>query len=1126
MPEYLAPGVYVEEVDSGSKPIEGVSTSTAGMVGVTERGPLDVPILITGMGEFRRWFGGMLNALDFPDGHNYLPYAVDGFFTNGGKRLWITRVLDRELARNAEVMLFDRGDPAITGTVLLRPAVEGSGTSINPPLLVVLDGTNVTKNSFIRVGDGSASEYGQVVADPAAETVLIPLALPLSRSHAGTSPITVDEFAPPPVKLLTLAADASPGDQFVVLTASVAADITALSQTDVFVNLTGGVGELRFVRQVIPSSPTQARIELDSPLLFAHPSSEVVASTSLVAPLTTANLDPDARAGAALMFVDDRHGAFNTRGNYVVIDRGDADTREIRRIGELDVATVAPPAAVAYPVGSLVEPLTTSDAGTHVNPGVLANVDNFVVDDVSTFALGQRVVAGVGAEQETLTLTAIDLATRTLKVTPLKLTAPKTAGAPVVPLRRLTADARAGAGFIALDNRLGLNVGDIVRIGAAPNDEYGIIAALPSRAAAGVRPDAGNVVLEMPLVLDHPQATTDVVQLTAPTVVSSLPTTVLAIAATAGDPALLLADGNGYDPAPDTLMRVSWSGKTVYHRVAAPKVAAAPEMVEIDHALLRAHAAGSPVVERHPLLDVQALDPGAWGDRLRVSIEDEAPGIVARTTLVTFASPTHITLGSPAGVEPGTILEFMLPDSDDVVGALQKVVSVNRSTGEVLLAGGGLDVDQQNAQAAAKLKGELLGVRSREFRLTVFYFRQPDPLVPSRNETILNTEVFRNLSMDVRHSRYAPQVIGRVDGPLRLSDRRPEGESWYIRVADTATAEADLESIRPGPEALIDALPGGRSQPARHALEGGDDSIATVTDANYIGDDSAVPEQRTGLHSLRSIDAIAIVAIPGRTGVALQAALIDHCEFMRYRFAVLDSPVPPDDTLADVQNLRQQYDSKRAAIYYPWLTIPDPFPQTTAPAPDLPIPASGHVVGIYARTDIERGVHKAPANELVLGGGGLNRIVTREEQDVLNPYPVNINVIRDFRPDNRGIRVYGARTISSDTDFKYVNVERLLIFIEHSLDQGLQWVVFEPNAEPLWARVRRSISNFLTLVWRNGALEGTKAEEAYFVKCDRTTMTQTDIDSGRLIVQVGVAPVKPAEFVIVRIGLYTFRADN
>jgi phage tail sheath protein FI len=206
--------------------------------------------------------------------------------------------------------------------------------------------------------------------------------------------------------------------------------------------------------------------------------------------------------------------------------------------------------------------------------------------------------------------------------------------------------------------------------------------------------------------------------------------------------------------------------------------------------------------------------------------------------------------------------------------------------------------------------------------------------------------------------------------------------------------------------------------------------------------------------------------------------------------------------------------------------IDDPYPANLQDIHSVPIPPSGHVVGVYARTDIERGVHKAPANEVVRGITGLQRIINKGEQEILNPFPSNINVIRDFRPNNRGIRIWGGRVITSDPDWKYVNVRRLLIFIEKSIDIGLQWVVFEPNADPLWARVRRTISNFLTTVWRSGALEGTKPEEAYFVRCDRTTMTQADIDNGRLIVVIGVAPVKPAEFVIIRIGLFTAHAEE
>jgi phage tail sheath protein FI len=413
-----------------------------------------------------------------------------------------------------------------------------------------------------------------------------------------------------------------------------------------------------------------------------------------------------------------------------------------------------------------------------------------------------------------------------------------------------------------------------------------------------------------------------------------------------------------------------------------------------------------------------------------------------------------------------------------------------------------------------------------------------DPSLPTSAETVLDSEVFRNLSLDPRHTRYIQTVIGDTTGPPRLSDRRPDGESWYIRVRDLAQDLPDgppapgpyrlptLSSIRLGPEPLTDRLSDGREEPARHPLAGGDDAIATIDDNAYIGADNANPENRTGLFSLRNIEDISIVAVPGRTSTAMQNALINHCEIARYRFAVLDAHRPPRDSMADVINQRQQFDTKYAAIYHPWLLIPPPFPASAAQPDEYAIPPSGHVVGIYARTDIERGVHKAPANEVVRGVVGLQRLLNKGEHDILNPYPTNINVIRDFRPNSRGIRVYGGRVITSDPDWKYVNVRRLLIFIEASINRGLQWVVFEPNAEPLWARVRRSISNFLTLVWRNGALEGTRVEEAYFVKCDRTTMTQTDIDSGRLICIVGVAPVKPAEFVIVRIGLWTAHAEE
>jgi phage tail sheath protein FI len=301
---------------------------------------------------------------------------------------------------------------------------------------------------------------------------------------------------------------------------------------------------------------------------------------------------------------------------------------------------------------------------------------------------------------------------------------------------------------------------------------------------------------------------------------------------------------------------------------------------------------------------------------------------------------------------------------------------------------------------------------------------------------------------------------------------------------------------------------------------GGIDGTAAPTDAQYVGVDNG-PGLRTGLQALVDIDSISIVAIPGITTQAVQNAAIVHCETLRYRFAILD-PAPKSVTpavgadLTDIQNQRNQFDTKYAAIYYPRVVIQNLLTSTT-----LPLAPSGHIAGLYARVDDQRGVHKAPANEVIGGILSLETIVNKFEQEILNPAPVNINVNRDFRSHSRGLRVWGARCITSDPDWKYINVRRLFNFIEKSIDVGTQWAVFEPNNEKLWARITQSVTMFLTRVWRSGALMGTKPDQAFFVKCDRTTMTQDDLDNGRLIMVVGLAATKPAEFVIVRIGQWS-----
>jgi uncharacterized protein len=305
----------------------------------------------------------------------------------------------------------------------------------------------------------------------------------------------------------------------------------------------------------------------------------------------------------------------------------------------------------------------------------------------------------------------------------------------------------------------------------------------------------------------------------------------------------------------------------------------------------------------------------------------------------------------------------------------------------------------------------------------------------------------------------------------------------------------------------------------RIVLAGGHDGVRPLA-AAYEGSDGAADGLKSGLRALEDLEDISIVAAPGYSfdalggyqanGNQVMRLLISHAERMRYRVAVLDAP--NNAAISEVRAYRSQVDSTHAAFYYPWVTILDPLTGV-----ETNMPPSGYVAGIYARNDVEHGVQKAPANEVVRSAIGLEFLLNKAQQDVLNPE--GIDCFRFF--EGRGYRVWGARTISSDPEWKYLNVRRYFAYLERSIELGTQWVVFESNGDTLWANVRRTVESFLYNEWSSGRLMGTKPEEAYFVRCDRTTMTQNDIDNGRLICLVGVAPLRPAEFVIFRIGQLT-----
>jgi phage tail sheath protein FI len=367
-------------------------------------------------------------------------------------------------------------------------------------------------------------------------------------------------------------------------------------------------------------------------------------------------------------------------------------------------------------------------------------------------------------------------------------------------------------------------------------------------------------------------------------------------------------------------------------------------------------------------------------------------------------------------------------------------------------------------------------------------------------------QVYNGLGFDPAHPNYLGAALG--PNPPRPIDQLENQISFTL--GGTLTPVSLYQAIfgSTGSPATVAA-----ASPVTYTLSGGDDGLEPQS-----------TDYANALAPLTALEDIAIVSAPGSgffsdngNSQNIINALITHVTQQRaYRIAILETP--PNQLATENENVRSQIDSSYAALYVPWVNTPNPLSSTGSSIPsEIAVPPSGFIAGIYARNDEQNGVAKAPANEVVLGASSFERNISFGEQGLLNP--LGINCLRYF--PNRGYRVWGARTASSDSEFQYVNVRRYMIYLEHSIDNSTQWAVFENNGPSLWSRVKESIDSFLYNEWKEGSLLGDSAAQAYFVRCDRTTMTQNDLDNGRMICLIGVAVLKPAEFVIFRIGQMT-----
>ena len=548
-----------------------------------------------------------------------------------------------------------------------------------------------------------------------------------------------------------------------------------------------------------------------------------------------------------------------------------------------------------------------------------------------------------------------------------------------------------------------------------------------------------------------------------------------------------------------------------------------------------------------PIIRVRARQPGVANPQIQVTVT--RTNLIPNTTTVFRPNaPTTLADPAPAAGDREVTLEAdeganYRPGDWITIAAGGERLLITRVTGETLRLGSALangygvgnDVRFADAPAGTRtiriepgtalppntlVPGTVLTViqgASRDSRIVESV--QTEPLQTSPTTTTYRVTFREGLDIPISMANAATVqseefTIAVAQGASTTSDTNlsidPGHPRYFARIINDANGLVRVELIEPPPAVeLPDSLP---ADGAVNLAGGTSEDLSVLAGAN--GDQHFID----ALDTLRDIDDVNMISIPDRVTAPVQQALIAHCEQLADRFAVLDALRPaPDQPLfgpGSIEAQRLGVDSTRgyAALYYPWLRVT---PAGTG-GPIL-VPPSGHVCGIMARSDNTRGVHKAPANEIVNGALGIERTMNDTDQGILNLQ--GINVVRLFQTGGRPI-LWGARTTATDRNWQYVNVRRLFLFMEESIEEGIRWAVFEPNNLQLWQKLRRTITDFLTRVWRDGGLFGAKAEDAFYVRIDEVLNPFSEQALGRLNIEIGVRPTFPAEFIIVRIGIF------
>jgi phage tail sheath protein FI len=999
---YLSPGVYIQEVDGGTQPIEGVSTSTTGFVGMTVRGPVSgPPTLVTSFPDFTRKFGGFIpDSATFHD-YRYLPYAVKGFFDNEGALAYIERVLGQNAAPAS-----DTGK--MTGGLITALAANAASGNTSIKLLTT---RGITAGAVSVTVGGAASNT-------------VPFAVGI-MPWIGTLSVP-GGVSGAPVTITGVNFGAAQDSSTVTFNGTVAT-VTTWGETEIVVAVPATAASGNVVVTVVESSGNSVasnglQFAVNTPVItgFSVPAGPAASSLTITGVnfgVQTSTSAVSINGTAATVVTWDPSGtsisvtvpADATTGSVVVtIPGATASSPNITAASSADFIVTSAPviAGLSIPAGTAPSSVTITGANFGAAGTVTFNGTPATGVTWGTTSIEAPIPAGASTGNIVVTVGA-----NTSNAMPFVV-----GNVPVITSLGSPAGA-VGSDLVINGVNFGSNSGNWITIGGVP-------------ATTVVAWNSTQITVQIPA------GASPTTHLTFQQVVNGITTQEGPIAVASyqnnGNVTLAVPLVNGYQAQYTTVFTDEPNPGTQ--------------------------------------CQLQAQDPGAWGGTISVQINQSSQASSQVVSIPNVTVLNTVQLTSAASFYAGALVEFNRGTSK----VFKKIQSIAGSS--IVVTNPFNTVNDLNPDPGFSSTT----VRSCEF-----------DVIASWNNV---NEQWRYLSMDNTIPSYYATVIN--------------NGSSILSVPSSATGD----SVTDNPF-ILPSAPNGQTLP----LTGGNDGTAAPAVSGYIGVDYG-PGQRTGIQALADHDDIAIVAVPGITDQDVINALITHCETLKYRFAIID-PAPHGGsgdvaaTLDDIQAQRSLYDTEYAAIYYPRVTVLDPLTGT-----DIVVPPSGHMAGIYARVDETRGVYKAPANELIGGIDSIQVKLNKGDQDVLNPFPTNINALRDFTAQDRGLRVYGARCITSDPEWKYINIRRLFIFIEHSLDIGTQWTVFEPNDQALWARLSQSVSAFLTTLWQQGALMGTKASDAFFVRCDQTTMTQDDIQNGRLVMLVGIAPVFPAEFVIIQIG--------